>query len=234
MILDGAGNLRALSWPAGSLRAAWPADLPIADGDRFGVMGRPGATDITLTFRRIATPPSDSAWLAQAMLLGCVTQAGPALQELVETNVAPALYLASYRGRHPTYRIGERLALMLQSNRDGHLYCLAKQTDGVTVPIFPGAATNGARIQAHVPLSIPVARLSIEMRIGPPAGTDDIRCYLSGRDLDAELPAAMLDKHFTPLAGDVGESDPDKAFRGRSQDSDRAWIIKTSLTVRVE
>ena len=231
--LDRAGTPHAVSWPADSSLAAWPADLPIADGDRISVMGRAGAADITLTFRRLAIPTSDRAWIAQALLLGCVTQARPALQDLLQTSVAPQLYLSSDRGRHPTYRVGERLALVLQSNRDGHLYCLAKQSDGAIVPIFPAGATDGARIQGHIPLSIPGPRLSIEMRIGPPPGRDDIRCYLSSRNLAAELPAAILDKHFTPLAGDLAD-DPDKAFRVGSQDAGQGWIIKTSLTVRVE
>ena len=231
VMLERAGNRRTVSWPADSSLAAWPADLPVADGDRFGVAGLGGATGgVTLTFRRLATPASDSAWIAQALLLGCVVQAGPALQQLRETNVAPALYLSSDRGRHPIYHSGENLRLLLQSNRDGHLYCVVRQTDGATVPIFPAGAMDDARIRGHVPFSIPGPRSSIEMSIGPPSGTDEIRCYLSSGEIGSELTSEILDGRFTP-PGD--RADPGKVFHGASHDTGEAWITSASLTVRV-
>jgi hypothetical protein len=217
--LEHAGNRQTVSWPAGSSLAAWPTDLPVADGDRFGVVGLAGATDAILTFRRLATPTSESAWIAQALLLGCVVQATPALQQLREKIVVPALYLSSDRGRHPIYHVGESLRLVLQSNHDGYLYCLVKQSDGVTVPIFPAGAMDDRRIQGHLPLSIPPPRSSIEMRIGPPSGTDEVRCYLSGRDLGSELASDALDRRLTPPAGDR---------------ADDAWMATASLTVRVK
>lgn len=217
--LEHAGNRRTVSWPAGNSLAAWPTDLPVSDGDRFNVVGPTGAADAILTFRRLATPAPDSAWIAQASLLGCVAQAAPALQQLRETIVAPALYLSSDRGRHPIYHVGDSLRLVLQSNRDGHLYCLVKQSDGATVPIFPAGATDDRRIQGHVPLSIPSPRSSIELRIGPPSGTDEVRCYLSGQDLGPEPASDVLDRRLTPPAGDR---------------ADDAWMATASLTVRVK
>jgi hypothetical protein len=217
--LEHAGTRRTVSWPSGSALAAWPTDLPVSDGDRFGVAGLAGATGAMLTFRRLATPTSDSAWIAQALLFGCVVQAAPALQQLREKIVVPALYLSSDRGRHPIYHVGDSLRLVLQSNRDGHLYCLVKQSDGATVPIFPAGATDDRRIQGHVPISIPPPRSSVEMRIGPPSGTDEVRCYLSGRDLGSEFASGALDGRITPPAGDR---------------ADDAWMATASLTVRVK
>ena len=217
--LEHVGNRQPVSWPAGSSLAAWPTELPVSDGDRFGVAGLASRTEAILTFRRLATPASDSAWIAQASLLGCALQAAPALQQLRDKTVVPALYLSSERGRHPIYHIGDSLRLVLQSNRDGYLYCLVKQSDGTTSPIFPTGAVDDHRIQGHVPLSIPPPRSSIEMRVAPPSGTDEIRCYLSGRDLGAEPASDALDGRLTPPAGDR---------------ADDAWMATTSLKVRVK
>jgi hypothetical protein len=94
-----------------------------------------------------------------------------------------------------------------------------KQSDGATVPIFPAGATDDRRIQGHVPISIPPPRSSVEMRIGPPSGTDEVRCYLSGRDLGSEFASGALDGRITPPAGDR---------------ADDAWMATASLTVRVK
>ena len=163
------------------------------------------------------------------MLLGCSTQAGSKLEELARSVTTPALYLASDRGRHPTYRIGEPLKIVVQSNVDGYLYCFLRQGDGSTVPVFPARATDGARLEAHVPLWIPGRRLAAELRAAAPRGTNEIHCYLAGRDLHSELPRAMLDQNFTPLPDDAARS-LEKVFGATKG----ARIAAASLFLKVE
>ena len=224
--LDGS---RVIVWQASEPELRWPTDLGMADGERLEVLDGAGAGRAILTFRRLSVLQSESAWTAQAVLLGCSTQASAKLQELARTVTTPALYLASDRGRNPTYRIGEPLKIVIQSNVDGYLYCFLRQGDGSTVPIFPARAADGARLEAHVPLWIPGRRLAAELRAAAPRGTNEIHCYLAGRNLHSELPSAMLDQDFTPLPNDAARS-LEKVF-GTTKG---ARIAAASLFLKVE
>jgi hypothetical protein len=223
------GGSRVISWRANEPELPWPAELAVADGDRLEILDDVGAVRSVLTFRQLSILPSESAWTAQAMLLGCSKQAAPKLRELTRNVTVPALYLASDRGRDPIYRIGDPLKIVVQSNVDGYLYCFVRQGDGSTVPLFPSRASGGARIDAHVPLQIPGRRLAAGISVSAPLGVDEIDCYLADHDLRAKLPSAILDQNFTPLPDAVAR-DLKAVFRPAHGSS----IAMASLFVRVE
>jgi hypothetical protein len=223
-------SMRMVAWPEGAAQIEWPDDVMIEDGDRFDLVDAEGAAHASIVFRRFPSAPrSETAWVAQMLLSGCTVQADSALREVERNSLAPELYIATDRGRQPAYRIGDRIRLTVQSNLDGQLYCFARDIAGTTVPIFPAGAAGGPRIEGHVPLAIPGPRLPAEIRAAPPAGTDEIRCYLADRDIAAEVPGPLLDANPTPLPAELADG-LDTVFAAIPM----ARIAKASLAVRIE
>jgi hypothetical protein len=75
-------SIREVAWPEGAGRIAWPADVPVEDGDRFEVVDGTDAVAATMIFHRFDPPSSSTAWIAAGLLSGCRTQVEPALREL--------------------------------------------------------------------------------------------------------------------------------------------------------
>jgi hypothetical protein len=70
----------------------------------------------------------------------------------VTRNLPLDLYLATDRGRHPVYRPGEPIRLVLQTNRDAHTYCWLKDTRRRVVPLFPSTAAEAQPLQGGLTL----------------------------------------------------------------------------------
>ncbi len=222
------GNTRALQWPAGVARIPWPDDVPIEDDDRFEFITN-GAAKVTVTFRIMENrPASDAAWVAEGILRGCRDQFDAALEQLSKAVVAPELWLTSDHGRAPVYHPGEPIQVTVQSSTDGYLYCMrAWNLDGA-MPVFPTSASNDARVRSAVPVAISGPQQSEELRAGR-VGTEQIRCWLTDRNVSADLPRSF----FTPSAGHSSDplaADFDRAFAGGGS----SRTAKTSLTFRIE
>jgi len=63
----------SVAFPAGVAVAAWPAELAVADGDRFTLAGA-GAAPAQITVRKIAAPPSADVLAAALLDAGCQSQ----------------------------------------------------------------------------------------------------------------------------------------------------------------
>lgn len=222
------GNTRALQWPAGVARIPWPDDVPIEDNDRFEFIVD-GATKVTATFRVMEDrPASDAAWIADGILRGCRDQFDPALEQLAKAVVAPELWLTTDHGRAPIYHPGEPIEVTVQSSSDGYLYCMRAWNAGEATPVFPTSATHDARIRGAIPVSISGTSRSTEQRAGR-AGAEQIRCWLTDRDISADLPRSF----FAPGAGSLSDSSAgelDKILAGVGA----GRTAKASLTVRIE
>ena len=220
------GNMRALQWPVGVLRIPWPDDVLIEDNDRFEFTVD-GAAKVTATFRVMENrPASDAAWIAEGILRGCRDQFDAALEQLGRAVVAPELWLTTDHGRAPVYRAGEAIQVTVQSNTDGYLYCVRAWLDKA-VPVFPTPAMSDARVRGAVPVSIPGLHGGAELQAGR-AGTEQIRCWLTDRDVSADLPPGFVpaaERRPDPLAADL-----DKAFAGMGGNHP----AKASLTLRIE
>jgi hypothetical protein len=188
------GNVRTVAWPAGAPQIEWPDDVMIEDGDQFEIIDGRGNPNARITFRRFAKRPRDeTAWLAETVLLGCAEQARTPLRELARSSVAPELYLGTDRGRHPVYRAGEPIRLIVQANLDGQLYCFARTGNDDARAIFPAGAPGSARIPGHRPILLPADNAGAQAEMRARAGGENIQCYFADRDIGGELPAALLD-----------------------------------------
>jgi hypothetical protein len=223
------GSLREVPGLAGAARVEWPMDVPIEDGDRFEIVDTAGAARATAAFRTVDKQPvSEAAWIAEAALLGCQEQINTALRELGRAAVRPELWLTTERGRQPTYRSAEPIRLTIQSNIDGHLYCVHRRGDDTVMPIFPAGAIDGARLRGHEPISLPGQRRPAELRAGP-KGMGQIACYLADRDIGPELPHALVDPTAARLPDSLA-SRLDASFDGITG----TRILKASLPLQVE
>ena len=183
------GSSRTLGWPSGSERVEWPADVPIDDGSQFEFTAG-GAARATVTFRALpAAAPSGPARMAKAIVLGCHDQFDAELHKVSRSIAEPELWMTTDRGRQPTYKAGEPIALTVVSDADGYLYCIAASGAGA-MPIFPGTAIDGAQLRGSMPLLIPGRRQPVGLK--SVAGVQHIRCWLADRDITPELPHALL------------------------------------------
>ncbi len=62
-----------VAFPAGVAVAPWPAEIAVADGDRFTIAGA-GAAPAQITVRKIAAPPSPDVLAAALLDAGCQSQ----------------------------------------------------------------------------------------------------------------------------------------------------------------
>jgi hypothetical protein len=197
------GSSRTIQWPSGAARIEWPADVPIDDGSQFEI-ATDRAVRATVTFRAV-TPSVGSvqAAVADAILAGCRDQFDGELRRLSRAFVGPELWMTTDRGRQPTYRAGEPISLTVTSDVDGYLYCVLEWTGNGALPVFPGAAIDGAQVRSSTPLTIPGRRQPAGLVAA--AGSGQIRCWLADRDITAELPHALLGSARLPdqLTGDL-------------------------------
>jgi hypothetical protein len=190
------GTMRTLAWPGAAERIEWPDGLTIDDGDRYEML-MDGVARATVTFRTL-DDRADSAgqWIAEGMLRGCGEQFDGPLRRFARNLAPPELYLTSDRGRSPVYRVGDPVALTVQSDADGYLYCVDMRKGRDAMPLFPAGAVDGAQIHAAVPVAIPGHRSKTQMR-AMAKGTEEVRCWLADRDISPELPHALI---ATPAA----------------------------------
>ncbi len=194
-----AGKPATISWNAATTQP-WPAALPLNDGAEIQVLSRDQSRGHGLVMR-VVEDGGDPGLLAVALVrAGCQRQAEAVLASIGETMVPLDLYLSSERGLYPTYRAGEPVRLVLQTNRDAHLFCyLRRRTD--LIPIFPSPDSGGSLVRSHMPLTFPGERMPLPLSASEPGGDSEVRCFATDRDLTADLPSGI--QAFKPLGPDA-------------------------------
>ncbi len=184
----GRGASATVTW-TGAAAAPWPRELSLTDGTEIRVVGGDGAPRNALRFRQVDAASGGSAALAVRMAsVGCAGQASAVLASLRDAVVPLDLYLSTERGPMAAYRPGEDIRLMLQTNRDAHVYCYLRNTRAQLIPIFPAGTGRSALVEGNAPLSLPGERMPIPLRAGESAGDMEVRCIAASRSLDGELP----------------------------------------------
>ncbi|QCO14172.1 DUF4384 domain-containing protein [Azospirillum brasilense] len=205
---EGREATSTLRWDKGAA-VPWPRELPMTDGTAVSVAGPDGRVRHSLTLRVIAAEgvgAGQGAELAVRLAgAGCAAQAA-ALLDPVRDSVAPLnLYLATDRGLYPTYRSGEAVTLVLQTNRDAHLYCYLRNTRGQLTPIYPPGPSASSLLEGHHTLTLAGDRMPVPLRAAERSGSlsadQEVRCFAAGRDLGADLPGRQ--DAFRPLTDEA-------------------------------
>lgn len=109
-----------------------------------------------------------------------------------ESAVPFGIQLSSDRGRRPVYAVGDSASLVVQTARDGYLYCFHKASEragGAITKIFPNAFHRDARVRGLASVHIPGEDMNFAFRVEGPAGIEYVRCFALDRDAGDGLPA---------------------------------------------
>ena len=117
--------------------------------------------------------------------------------------------LTSDRGVDPAYKVGDKLNLLIRTNRDTWLYCFYRDVVNNVFLIFPNAFHIENWIQGGRLHTIPGEVLPFELKFGEPAGVELIKCYAFERDVADQLPAEFRQTAFEPLPRPLGNKVPE-------------------------
>ena len=179
------------------------------------------ASGRSLAWRDLVQPPAGMAVQPPGHL--------PAVL-LENDNLGPArLTLTSARGNEPVYRVGERLYLLIETDRSAWLYCFYRQSDRQWFKIFPNAYYADPVVRGNRMHTIPDENYPFEFNITEPAGTDLVKCFAVNRGVAADLPPELrsLDPRPLPAGTDVRLPGAFRALRD-------AGVTEASLIITVE
>lgn len=117
--------------------------------------------------------------------------------------------LTTGNGRDPVYRVGEKMNLLIQADRDIWLRCYYLQQDGKVFQIFPNPFQKDAKIAGGQPHRIPGQRFPFDFDILPPAGKELVKCFALGSDVSKQLPPEFTQEEFAPLPDNMKHDLPD-------------------------
>lgn len=203
-------NATPITWTS-EAPLPWPTTLPLADGAEIRVGGPDGNTLHTLRFHTLDTTQNAAALALRLAAAGCGRQAAALLVPLRDAVVPLDVYLAADRGPSATYRPGDAIRLVLQANRDAHVYCYLRNTRGQLIPLFPPGAGTSARIAADTPLTMPGERMPLPLTAAESGGDMEVRCVAADHDLGGDLPGVA--DAFRPMS-DETVAQLDRALTG--------------------
>ncbi len=113
--------------------------------------------------------------------------------------------LSSNQGKDPVYHIGEKLNLLIETDRDAWLYCFYRQTDRRWVKLFPNTHHTNASVPGSRMLTIPGVLYPFDMTVMKPLGADLIKCFATTRDVTESLPEKLKpsDGSYVPAGWDA-------------------------------
>ncbi len=113
--------------------------------------------------------------------------------------------LSSNQGKDPAYHIGEKLNLLIETDRDAWLYCFYRQTDRRWVKLFPNTHHTNASVPGSRMLTIPGVLYPFDMTVMKPLGADLIKCFATTRDVTESLPEKLKpsDGSYVPAGWDA-------------------------------
>lgn len=171
--------------------------------------------------RSLPPPGSKAAQAVRLAAEGRPEQAAAMLKPLADALAPLDLFLSSDRGLYPTYGDGERVRLVVQTNRDAHLYCTRRDERGHVMVVYPGTG-GGTRVAGHTPVILSTERMpSLSFR-----GDQEVRCFATETDVSADLPAGGANRPLDSLEVDKLERTLDGIGPGR--------LVMAQVIVRVE
>ncbi|UEM04770.1 DUF4384 domain-containing protein [Skermanella rosea] len=224
------GEETVISWPEGMEVQPWPARAPLADGARMlatsGDRTRSNALVLRLIEDREAAAGDVGALAVALVRAGCNRQAEYVLTAMGEALAPLDLYLSSDRGLYPTYRRGDQIRLVLQTNRDAHLYCYLRRRNDL-IPIFPSYQSDGSLVKGHAPLTFPGDRMPLPLSASELGGDGEVRCFAADQDLPPSLSAEA--QAFRPMDGDAVER-----LEATLDGLKRTRLVVAQIVLRVE
>ncbi|HYD32447.1 MAG TPA: DUF4384 domain-containing protein [Azospirillaceae bacterium] len=225
-VLRGGEAEARVGWAPGQGEQPWPSTVPLESGE---VRASTAKGPAILRFHKVVASAGGAGWIADMMLAGCAEQAAGPLARFRDATAPLDLYLAADRGRYPTYRVGEPIRLVIQTNRDAFLACYMRDTRGRVIPLFPTVASGGARVEGHTAVTLPGRRVPADLRAGKPSGDQEVRCFAADQDLSPLLPSEFLSAGLRPLP-EAAAAEVHRALENLPQ----TRLVVTQIVLRVE
>jgi hypothetical protein len=111
----------------------------------------------------------------------------------------PRVLLATARGPHPVYRVGETLMLQVQPTQDAYVYCYYQDATGTVARIFPNRFQPNAFINARHQIEIPPNGHAFDIRFDRAGGHETVACLAANRELGLKLPDSLKAQDLEPL-----------------------------------
>ena len=145
-----------------------------------------------------------------------------------------AFHLTTPRGKDPAYRIGEKLNLLIRTDRDAWVYCFYLQADGNMIQIFPNphywTVFEEPLLQGNRLHTIPgETTFPFDLVLGEPAGMELIKCFATTRDVTNDLPQELQGRSLDPRPKSI-EARLSKIFR----DLRDAGTTEASLVITLD
>ena len=132
---------------------------------------------------------------APAAAPAAVTAATPA----ATASAAPLSLSVASATATPVFQRGAPIELLIQPNRDAHVYCYLRDENASIQRIYPNRFAKDSLIPASRRLELP-GKQRFQIVANQKGVRETVACFATERDVLADLPAAASGTDFTPLA----------------------------------
>ena len=139
-------------------------------------------------------------------MAGKVPPVEPAAPAAADSSVTPAagaataplsLSVASLTNT-PVFQRGTPINLLIQPNRDAHVYCYLRDENATIQRIYPNRFAKDSLVPASRRLELP-GKQRFQIVANQKGVRETVACFATDRDVLADLPAAVAGTDFSPL-----------------------------------
>ena len=129
--------------------------------------------------------------------VGTAAPAAPAAAPAAQSAGPLSLSIASLTNT-PTFQRGTPIDLLIQPNRDAHVYCYLRDENAAIQRIYPNRFAKDSLVPAARRLELP-GKQRFQIVANQKGVRETVACFATDRDVLADLPAAAAGTDFSPL-----------------------------------
>jgi hypothetical protein len=141
-------------------------------------------------------------------MAGKVLPVEPAAPAAVDSSVTPAAAAAAATAplslsvdsvtNTPVFQRGTPINLLIQPNRDAHVYCYLRDENATIQRIYPNRFAKDSLVPASRRLELP-GKQQFQIVANQKGVRETVACFATDRDVLPDLPAAAVGTDFSPL-----------------------------------
>ena len=124
--------------------------------------------------------------------------ASPTATPAVDGSAAPPTVSVVSATNTPTFQRGSPINLLIQPNRDAHVYCYLRDENAIIQRIYPNRFAKDSLVPAARRLDLP-GKQRFQIVANQKGVRETVACFATDRDVLADLPAAVAGTDFSPL-----------------------------------
>ena len=115
-----------------------------------------------------------------------------------DANAAPLALSVTSAANMPVFARGAPINLLIQPNRDAHVYCYLRDENAAIQRIYPNRFAKDSLVPAARRLELP-GKQRFQIVANQKGVRETVACFATDRDVLADLPAAAAGTDFSPL-----------------------------------